>query len=112
MTISLSIDFSRATASAICRSSSRLAEMPVRLMGVLSLLGSLLLLFGRDAGGAHVGATLHQLVGEDELGLDDPGEGDERGVLLALQVDGDIAVLGAGQLASEALAALGHAVEL
>ena len=33
MTISLSIDFSRATASAICRSSSRLAEIPVKLMG-------------------------------------------------------------------------------
>src|SRR6187402_22824 len=95
MTISLSIDFSRATASAICRSSSRLAEMPVRLMGCFPLLGRLL--FGCDAGGARCGPPLHEFVVQHQLGFDDPGEGDHGGSLLPLQVDADLVALDAGQ---------------
>src|SRR6202012_1796683 len=87
MTISRSMDFSRATASAICSSSSRLAEMPVRLMGFSLLLGSLLLGFGLQTGRANVGAPLHQLVGEHQLGLDEGQvafdiEGEEAAALI------------------------------
>src|ERR1700754_4152883 len=110
MTISLSIDFSRATASAIWSSSSRLAEMPVRLMGMSLLLGRLLLLF--QAGGAHRGPPLHQVVVQHQLGLDDPAERDHRRLGLTLQVDADLVALQARQRAAEALAALGQPVQL
>src|SRR4051812_35073939 len=100
MTISLSIDFSRATASAICSSSSRLAEMPVRLMGQVPLIGSLLLfavgVFGSQAGGARLGPPLHQVVVQHQLGLDDPRERDHRGLGLALQVDAHLVALKPG----------------
>src|SRR5258707_13163529 len=110
MTISRSMDFPRATASAICSSSSRLAEMPVRLMGGFLLVGSLVFGVG-EAGGAGVRAPLQELIGKHELGLDDPRERDQRGLGLVLEVDGDLAVVDAGQHALEALAALGQAVE-
>src|SRR5436190_4299492 len=110
MTISLSIDFSRATASAIWSSSSRLAEMPVRLMGLSLLLGRLLLLF--QAGGAHRGPPLQQVVVQHQLGLENPAERDHRGLRLAFQVEADLVALHAGHHAADPLAALRQAVQL
>ena len=65
-----------------------------------------------DAGFALLGAAFHQRIGQDELGFGDPGEGDQGGLGLAFQIDGDVLVLDPGQLAAEALAALGQAVQL
>src|SRR3989344_2542422 len=95
MTTSLSIDFSRATASAICRSSSRLAEMPVRLMGFFPLLGRLV--FGCEAGGGAAGPPLHVFVVQPQLGRDDPGEGDHGRGPPPLRVDSHLVAFDPGQ---------------
>ena len=69
--------------------------------------------FGGEAGSSAFGAPLHQLIGEHQLGVDDPFEREiDGGVVLALDVQAHLAVLDAGQLALEALAALGDAVQL
>ena len=69
------------------------------------------LLFGGEAGGALGGATLHEFIVEDQLGLGDPGEGQKKGLFLVLDIDADVVAVDAGQLALEALAVLGEAVE-
>src|ERR1700758_2995078 len=95
ITTSFSIIFSRATASAIWRSSARLALIPVTdirlflffcvvLVFVVGGLGGL----GLQPLGALLGALLHQLVGEHELGVGDPGERHERRLFFAFEIDG------------------------
>src|SRR5690606_39812729 len=96
-TISLSMFFSRATASAICSSSRRFAETPATAMlSVLGIRFVVVVTVLRSSGGALLGARLHQFVGQHQLGVDQPGEGDQGGVLLPLQVDGDVVAVGSG----------------
>ena len=56
------------------------------------------------------GAALQQGVGHDQLGVRQPVKGDQGGLVLAVQVDQDVAVFIAGQHALEPLAALDHPV--
>src|ERR687898_204035 len=118
----LSMTFSRATASAICKSSSLLA---------LTAMGLLLLLPGRLAarggrlgriggvrfgvvsgarGGAPAQGFADQLVGQDEARLADLVHRQPRHALLGLlrvgQLDQNLAALGAPDEAAEALAAV------
>uniref|UniRef100_A0A0N4ZL05 NAD-specific glutamate dehydrogenase n=1 Tax=Parastrongyloides trichosuri TaxID=131310 RepID=A0A0N4ZL05_PARTI len=68
--------------------------------------------FGFAARRAQGGAALQQFIGQHQLGVSQPGEGDQGGLVLAVQVDGDVLALGPGDNALEALAALDHAVGL
>ena len=112
------MDFSRATASAICSSSSRLAEMPVSAHGLVTSRLRSFPGFGVSWASRSVrrrallGASVHQGVGDDQLGLHNPGEGQQGGLVLAFEIDGHMFAVDAGQLALEPLAALGQAIEL
>src|SRR6185312_1514521 len=90
---------------------SRLAEMPLRAMGLLRVcvLGRVFLF---DAFGALGRAAFQKLVGQRELGVGDPGEGDQHGLVRSGFVDAHRVALDPGDEALEALAPVGHAIEL
>ena len=48
-------------------------------------------------------AAFQQFVGQHQLGVGQPGEGDQGGLVLAVQIDGDVLALGPGHDALEAL---------
>src|SRR5690242_2592178 len=91
-TTCLSIDLSRATESAICKSSSLLAAMPG--VAILSLLFALLF--------ARLQIFGDQLVGEDKLGFGDLPK--RKLVAGALRLDDDFGAVEAEQGGAEALA--------
>src|SRR5512134_3313564 len=118
MTMRRSIDFSRATASAICKSSSRLALMPAKAMLlILQVLGS----HGavRDARSSplfRAGQRLaNELVGQDETRLADERERQPEVRAtgpLEIDRDPDLARLVALERAAEPLAALDRLAQL